>query len=447
MISHVDNDDRKVWWKRRWVLILGGIILIGAVFGNSADDDGEPTESAPTTTSTVVQTTTSYVPATTAVPVTTAPPTATSSPATTVSPTPTQPATTTTAPNADWNTAFVKHLEVNDSSPSSDYNRDDWGSGWVDADGDCLSTRHEVLLSESLVDTTMDSSGCKVIGGQWFAVFTGTYVDDPSSLDIDHFVPLANAHASGGWAWSADTKRDFYNDLTDPQRLIAVTASANRSKGARGPDEWKPSDETYWCQYAYTWTDIKTRWQLTATSAEFTALEVMLATCDSMPKTNDATSLTLPIVATTVPNAMPPTTGSMANSTEAPEWLLKYEPGWIEDIDRWISRELCPNLNSVLNDLHAIAESLQSATAVDALAAESPHTLSILSSSGNHELEIGYVDDLIGYIYDGVESSTWVGDREFMTGNRSAYECDDQFEWVLRRDTWLASQSPPDSPT
>ena len=150
----------------------------------------------------------------------------------------------------------------------------------------------------------MGSSGCKVIGGQWFAAFTGTYVYDPGLLDIDHFVPLANAHASGGWAWSSADKRDYYNDLTDPQHLIAVTASANRSKGSRGPDQWKPPDSSYWCQYAYSWADIKARWGLTATSSETNALQTMLEGCDKAPGTAIPTTTAAP--ATTASTTMAP---------------------------------------------------------------------------------------------------------------------------------------------
>ena len=50
--------------------------------------------------------------------------------------------------------------------------------------------------------------------------------------------------------------------MADPDHLIAVTSSANRSKGARGPDEWKPPDESYWYAYASHWAKIKEAWGL-----------------------------------------------------------------------------------------------------------------------------------------------------------------------------------------
>ena len=207
---------------------------------------------------------------------------------------------------------LLGELRISDTTPQADYDRDDWGSGWSDADSDCINTRHEVLILESLIDAEMDPSGCKVINGQWFDAFTGTYVDDPGSLDIDHFVPLANAHASGGWAWSAADKREYYNNLADPQHLIAVTASANRSKGSRGPDEWKPPDSSYWCQYAYSWADIKARWGLTVTSSETNALRTMLEGCDGVPSTAITTTTAAPVTTTSTTTApqvtTPPTT-------------------------------------------------------------------------------------------------------------------------------------------
>ena len=162
-----------------------------------------------------------------------------------------------------------------------DYSRRDW-KHWTDADRDCQDTRNEVLIEESLNTATFRTpDGCRVATGQWLAPYTNTVVTDPGNLDVDHMVPLGNAHQSGAWSWPAERKELYANHLADPQHLIAVTASTNRSKGARAPDKWKPEDESYWCQYAIDWVSIKNTWNLTATEPEHKALAQMLATCDN----------------------------------------------------------------------------------------------------------------------------------------------------------------------
>ena len=108
---------------------------------------------------------------------------------------------------------------------------------------------------------------------------TGVYVEDPSDLDIDHLVPLKNAYLSGGWKWDTEIRERYANYLDDESHLVAVTARANRSKGAKGPEEWRPPDEGYWCEYAFHWTEVKTRWQLTMTKAEADAVMEMLSIC------------------------------------------------------------------------------------------------------------------------------------------------------------------------
>ncbi|MGE4567218.1 MAG: excalibur calcium-binding domain-containing protein [Acidimicrobiales bacterium] len=338
------------------------------VLGAACSDPATPTrhEVAPQTTGTSTSAATT---STTGAPVVDIPPPSTSvaPPVTTtevlVEPTtstPPEPVTPTTsvpvsssAPSEPWPIILLGQLVVANPNPSLAYDRSDWGSGWSDDDGDCLSTRHEVLMLESADSVFLSDSGCLIAGGSWFGAFTGGWFTDPGDLDIDHFVPLAHAHQSGGWAWDAATKRRYYNDLTDPRHLIAVSASANRSKGARGPDEWRPPDTSYWCIYADTWADIKIRWALTVTANEILALEEMLATCSAEPvsivETPAVIDLGPPIdlgdpiepTPTTVPpsgdqpadpgNAM--NCSDFANYQEALAWYETYAP-WYGDVAR-----------------------------------------------------------------------------------------------------------------
>ena len=170
----------------------------------------------------------------------------------------------------------IKEIDLNEIPR---YNREEWNS-WIDEDEDCQNTRHEVLQLESFVSVLFSSDNtCYVQSGKWFDPYNGEYIYFASDLDIDHFVPLYNAHISGGWEWSEEKKTDFANNITDPDILIAVKNSSNREKSASSPDEWKPANEFYWCEYAYDWIRIKDEWNLSVTNSEWNALLSMLTTC------------------------------------------------------------------------------------------------------------------------------------------------------------------------
>ena len=173
---------------------------------------------------------------------------------------------------------FVKVAPVPTALP--EYNRREWRH-WRDHDDDCQDARQETLIAESAVPVTFETDKqCRVATGLWTGPYTGAVVEDPRKLDIDHMVPLANAHRSGAWKWDRDRKTEYANDLHYDNHLIAATASANRAKGSDGPEDWRPPDETYWCRYAIDWTTIKHDWRLSVTQRELDALREMLATCD-----------------------------------------------------------------------------------------------------------------------------------------------------------------------
>lgn len=159
------------------------------------------------------------------------------------------------------------------------YNRDDWLSSWADSDGDCQNTRTEVLIIEADGPLTYGPGNCTVTAGVWNDPYTGLTFTNPADLDIDHMVPLADAHRSGGWQWTADQKHGYANDLAHPQTLIAVDDGTNSSKGDKSPDVWLPPNVPYRCTYAIEWIAVKVTWTLTVTASERATLNTVLAGC------------------------------------------------------------------------------------------------------------------------------------------------------------------------
>ena len=242
----------------------------------------DPAEPPTTTEAPKAQPVTETAPtATPQEPTATAPTTATSRPDLPTPPSTALPALPTPTPTGTVTILRVTVSAVPATLP--DYDRHDW-KHWTDADRDCQDARNEVLIAESRTAVAYRTDRkCRVTTGEWLAPYSNTIVTDPGRLDVDHMVPLGNAHDSGAWQWSANRREQYANYLGDPQHLIAVTASANRSKGARGPDQWKPEDRTYWCRYATDWITIKDTWDLTVTGREHDSLVQMLNTCATRP--------------------------------------------------------------------------------------------------------------------------------------------------------------------
>ena len=155
--------------------------------------------------------------------------------------------------------------EATRSSYSTLYDRDDWG-GWIDEDGDCEDTRAEILIRDSQTKVSFD--GCRVVSGLWNLPYSGGSTTSASQIDIDHIIPLKWAHGYGGDRWSGGRKRAFAND---PDNLLANYYSANRSKGAKGPDEWMPAINR--CRYAQRWDRLIGKYWLVTTTSEIAAID------------------------------------------------------------------------------------------------------------------------------------------------------------------------------
>ncbi|MFB6887738.1 DUF1524 domain-containing protein [Kitasatospora sp. NPDC056327] len=151
-----------------------------------------------------------------------------------------------------------------------------WNRGLDLTDG--CNTRAEVILSEAVVAPQV-ASGCKLIGGEWYSYYDGVTVTSASALDVDHIVPLAEVHDSGGYAWNAGRREAYANDQGSPLTLVAVTAKSNRSKADKDPFEWLPPLADVHCRYAAEWVSTKLRWSLAADPAEAGALAGIAQGC------------------------------------------------------------------------------------------------------------------------------------------------------------------------
>ena len=151
---------------------------------------------------------------------------------------------------------------------------------WIDVDKDGCDTRAEVLIEEAIVKPKIGPK-CKLTGGKWISAYDGKTIINPSQLDVDHLVPLAEAWRSGAWKWTNAQRQAFANDLENSETLIAVTASTNRSKGDKDPSLWMPTKDK--CAYADNWISIKTKYSLSIDLIESVKLHSLVSECGLQP--------------------------------------------------------------------------------------------------------------------------------------------------------------------
>ena len=124
-----------------------------------------------------------------------------------------------------------------------EYNRSEW-THWIQDDDDCQDLRQEVLIEESIITPITTLDGCKVQRGLWWDLFTGAYFSDPTELDIDHLVPLKEAHLSGGWQWDHDKKGTMRTPLIMHTTLSPYPDHLTAPRAQKTPlDGFRPTNK------------------------------------------------------------------------------------------------------------------------------------------------------------------------------------------------------------
>ena len=161
-------------------------------------------------------------------------------------------------------TTALNRLKVQ-AEHTSGYARSKFGD-WIDADGDGLDTRAEVLIDESKVPVTISYRTVRT--GRWLSLYDNVTWTNASDVDIDHVVALSEAWKSGAHAWSSARRLAFANELGVSWALRAVTDNVNMSKGDRDPSSWIPPYRAAVCTYLVGWVAVKLRWGLSVDAAE-----------------------------------------------------------------------------------------------------------------------------------------------------------------------------------
>ena len=187
---------------------------------------------------------------------------------------------TTQVDSPDEASQALQELEVAPPGSMSNYSRESfkhWSRandfGWNAPESSC-DAREAALIRDG--EDVEVGSGCKVTSGSWYDPYTDQTFTDPSDIDTDHVVALANAWRSGASSWTDEERERYAND---PDVLLSVEDNANQAKGDKGPEAWKPPNEEVWCDYAEPWISIKDKYDLSVNSDEKAELEETLSTC------------------------------------------------------------------------------------------------------------------------------------------------------------------------
>ena len=162
------------------------------------------------------------------------------------------------------------------------FNEDDW-SYEEDFDGDCQSTRQEILVLTSMVDVRYTNPrNCVVRTGEWLDEYTGELFKVAVKLEVDHIIPRMYAHTHGGDRWTPEKKLAFAND---PLNIMLIDRREIRRKRDRGPSRYLPRDE-FQCEYINLWDQISEKYDLQLSTTDRSTISRLNSDCSeaNLPK-------------------------------------------------------------------------------------------------------------------------------------------------------------------
>jgi hypothetical protein len=183
--------------------------------------------------------------------------------------------------------AALAVVEVRGRAPRTGYDRDLFGSGWVDTDRNGCDTRNDVLARDLTGETfTPGTRDCVVATGTLADPYSGRTIafvrgqGTSDAVQIDHVVALSDAWQKGAQGMDPATRTAFAND---PLNLLAVDGPLNQQKGDGDAATWLPPNRDHRCSYVARQVAVKVRYGLWMTEAERNAIATVLSACPGEP--------------------------------------------------------------------------------------------------------------------------------------------------------------------
>jgi hypothetical protein len=182
-------------------------------------------------------------------------------------------------PSAQETVSILEQLDVKEKLPSTVYDRSSFGSAWKDVDKNGCDTRNDILRRDLTETVYEPGSDCVITKGLLADPYTGKLINfvkgHGALVDIDHIVALGNVAVSSGDSLSSEERESIAND---PLNLIAVDAPANRAKSDKDASEWLPVED-FQCEYVTRQIQVKSKYGLSVTESEKSAILEALGTC------------------------------------------------------------------------------------------------------------------------------------------------------------------------
>ncbi|MCW2699309.1 MAG: uncharacterized protein JWQ45_844, partial [Blastococcus sp.] len=183
--------------------------------------------------------------------------------------------------------AALAAVEVKGRAPRTGYDRDNFGSSWVDTDHNGCDTRNDILARDLDGETfKAGTRNCVVLTGRLADPYSGRAIGfqrgqgTSDDVQIDHVVALSEAWQKGAQGMPAARRTAFAND---PLNLLAVDGPLNMQKGDGDAATWLPPNKAYRCAYVARQVAVKVSYGLWMTQAEKNAIATVLATCPDEP--------------------------------------------------------------------------------------------------------------------------------------------------------------------